>query len=51
MRGYWRHARLLAVAVELNGNFDEKQKAEVLVRWESVTFRILECIVKAREQR
>lgn len=34
------HARLLAVAVKLNANFDEEQKAEVLHRWESVTFRI-----------
>ena len=33
------HARLLAVAVNLH-NYDEEERAEILRRWESVTFRI-----------
>ena len=34
------HARLLAVAVHLHPEFDDDERAEILRRWESVTFRI-----------
>ena len=34
------HARLLAVAVSLNANLSQKEKEDVLFRWEKVTFRI-----------
>ena len=34
------HARLLAVAVNLNPNYCKDERAEILRRWESVTFRI-----------
>lgn len=34
------HARLLAVAVNLRSDYDEEERAEILRRWESVTFRI-----------
>lgn len=34
------HARLLAVAVNLHPDYDEGERAEILRRWESVTFRI-----------
>jgi hypothetical protein len=34
------HARLLAIAIMLNGSIDVQDKAEILGHWENITFRI-----------